>query len=48
MGETVAEVLLEEMSVDPENRKWVDKVLDSSLIIRESSIKKDNLSKKDI
>ncbi|CDD89318.1 LacI family DNA-binding transcriptional regulator [Coprobacter fastidiosus] len=48
MGETVAEVLLEEMSVEPENRKWVDKVLDSSLIIRESSIKKDNLSKKDI
>ncbi len=40
MGETVAEVLLEELSVDLEDREWADKVLQPSLIIRESSIKK--------
>lgn len=47
MGEAVAEVLLKEMAVNPENRTWVDKILEPALIVRESSLKKDNLLKKE-
>ncbi|WP_455496916.1 LacI family DNA-binding transcriptional regulator [Coprobacter sp.] len=47
MGEAVAEVLLKEMAYDPENRIWENRILEPKLIIRESSLKKDNLLKKD-